>query len=112
MFAGESSQDAARLVAVAALGMCVAVREGGASAAYACEKLFRPKLLQRLRELQAEESLCATLEAALELEDVHELARHAFGPPLDRLIAELVAYLRSASGAQREERRCWVSPVE
>jgi hypothetical protein len=99
-----SATDSAHLAAVLALGMCVGVRKGAVSPKYACDKLFRPKLLTQLRTLGVEERLCEAIAEALEIEDVGELANHGLIPLLDRLAATLLDVLNN----KLTEQECWV----
>src|SRR5512133_2079077 len=91
------SVDAQRLAAITALGMCRAISEGLVTAEYACDTLFRPSLVQRLRAIDADESLCQALEKALELEDVAAYAPQSLVSLLDDLTNTLAAFLRGSS---------------
>lgn len=102
-----SSREAARLAAVAALGMCVAVREKLVSPYYACDALFRPMLVQDLRRLGADDVICHVLDKALEIEDVADLVPSALQPLLDELVTELSAYLESLPDEEPGKTRCW-----
>lgn len=62
-----------RLVAIAALGMCQALKAGGVTPAYACQKLLGPSLLTLLERLGALPELRDAIHLATELEDVADL---------------------------------------
>lgn len=108
-FAAQSPADSVQMAVMLALGMCVAVRDRLVLPGYACDKLFRPSLVQRLRALGARESLCKGLEEALELEDVAKLAPHGLTPLLDRLIQLLTAYLEDSQQDRVQGLECWVT---
>lgn len=59
-----------RLVAIAALGMCQALRVGGVTPDYACQKLLGPALLTLLERSGALPELRDAIHLATELGDV------------------------------------------
>ncbi len=85
----EGSEDAQRLIAIAALGMCRALMLGAVSPAYACHRLFGPALLERLEQIGAHPALRDAIHLATELEDVSDLIPDR----LSRSIAEIEAAL-------------------
>jgi hypothetical protein len=108
-FEALSAADAGRLAAVLALGMCVAVREHVVTPQYACDKLFRPSLLQTLRALGVASVVCEAVAEALELEDIAELAEAALIPLLDRIATALVEFLGDVQGLR--ERTSWIDRI-
>jgi hypothetical protein len=69
----KGSDEAQRLIAISALGLCRALAKGAVSPAYACHRLFGPALLIRLDRLGARPELRHAIRLATELEDVSDL---------------------------------------
>ncbi|MCY1061116.1 DUF3969 family protein [Nannocystis sp. SCPEA4] len=102
-----SASDAQRMAAIAALGMCVALRQHCTTARYACGVLFRPSLVSGLRALDADPALCEALHEALEIEDVARLAPEALDQLIEKIIDSLMMYLRICDWSDPAAEKNW-----
>jgi hypothetical protein len=89
----EGNDDAQRLIAIAALGMCRALSLGVLSPDYACHRLFGPALLARLDQLDAHPALRHAIQLATELEDVADLIPDKLAKSIAEVEAELLKAL-------------------
>ena len=90
----EGADDAQRLLAVTALGMCRAVSLGVLSSDYACHRLFGPALLARLEQIDAPHpALRRAFQLATELEDVADVIPDKLSRSLAAVEAELLKAL-------------------
>ena len=90
----EGSEEAQRLIAVAALGMCRALATGALSPAYACHSLFAPALLMRLEKSDAIPALREAIHLATELEDVARHVPNKLADSISEVEAELLRALK------------------
>lgn len=95
--------------AIAALGMCIAVKQQCVSPQYACDTLFQPSFLHRIRANGAESALCDLIESALELEDVAALAPAGLDELLNNTIAGLLEYLKDLGTSEVHSFCNWTS---
>lgn len=107
-FEALSPADAGGLAAILALGMCIAVRERAVTPQYACDKLFRPSLVQKLRVLGVDSAVCESISEALEIEDVADLAEAGLRPLLDRIVAILTGFLNDTQWQCLADRTSWL----
>ena len=89
----EGNDDAQRLIAIAALGMCRALSLGVLIPDYACHRLFGPALLARLDQLDAHPTLRHAIQLATELEDVADLIPDKLAKSIAEVEAELLKAL-------------------
>lgn len=95
----DGKDDAQRLIALAALGMCRALSTGAISPAYACHRLFGPALMARLGQFDAHPSLRHAIHLATELEDVADLIPEKLAESIAAVEAELLKALTELSPA-------------
>lgn len=95
----DGKDDAQRLIAIAALGVCRALSTGAISPAYACHRLFGPALLTRLDQLDAHPALRHATQLATELEDVADLIPDQLAKSIAEVEAELLKALTELSPA-------------
>lgn len=95
--------EAAQLAIILALGMSFAVR---ANPQYACDKLFRPVLLQQLRDFWVDDSICECVAEALELENIADIVNEEVAPLLDRLMVTLLSVLKDLQGRDQIAQAC------
>jgi hypothetical protein len=90
----EGVDDAQRLIAVAALGMCRAMSLGVLGPDYACHRLFGPALLARLEQIDnPHPALRHALQLATELEDVADIIPDKLAKSISEVEAELLKAL-------------------
>jgi len=102
--------EAAQLSIILALGMSFAVRANSVTPQYACDKLFRPVLLQQLRDFGVDDSICECVAEALELENIADIVNEEVAPLLDRLMVTLLSVLKDLQGRDQIAQACWVQP--
>jgi hypothetical protein len=95
----DGKDDAQRLIAMAALGVCRALASGAISPAYACHRLFGPALLARLDQLDAHPALRHATQLATELEDVADLIPDKLAKSIAEVEAELLKALTELAPA-------------
>lgn len=105
-----SEADAQQLAAITALGMCYALEQRCVSPQYACDALFRPSLVQRLRELGADPALCQALEDALFIEDVFEQAPDKLMAYVDAIKNAVISYLKTHNWPNQQVGTNWTAP--
>ncbi|NVJ24097.1 DUF3969 family protein [Myxococcus sp. AM011] len=96
----EGGDDAQRLVAISALGMCRALNSGAVTAAYACRQLFGPALLARLETPGVHPELRHAIHLATELEDVADLVPDKMRSSITEIEDKLLAVLSSLASAE------------
>src|SRR4051812_14803899 len=89
----KESDEAQRLIAIAALGLCRALATGAVNPAYACHRLFGPALLIRLERLGAHPALRHAIRLATELEDVSDLIPDKLTRSITEIETALLAVL-------------------
>lgn len=89
----DGKEDAQRLIAIAALGVCRALSTGAISPAYACHRLFGPALLTRLDQLDARPAIRHATQLATELEDVADLIPDKLAKSIAEVEAEFLKAL-------------------
>jgi hypothetical protein len=89
----KGADEAQRLVAVTALGLCRALATGAISPAYACHQLFGPALLARLDKLGTRPALRHAIHMATELEDIVDLIPDKLASAIADIEAELLKEL-------------------
>jgi hypothetical protein len=109
-FIARGSEDAQRLIAVLALGMCRAMSIGSVSAAYACHRLFGPAVILRAREAGATSEFLEVLNLASELEAVERIAPHAFKASLHDVETRLANILQTIAPTTLEGEKWLVVP--
>jgi hypothetical protein len=95
----KGEDEAQRLVAVTALGMCRALATGAISPDTACHRLFGPALLTRLNQMNACPSLRHAIHMATELEDVADLIPDKLASAIADVEAELLKALTALAPA-------------
>ena len=95
----EGNDDAQRLIAMAALGVCRALSLGTISPPYACHRLFGPALLARLDQLGARPTLRHAIHLATELEDVANLIPDKLAGSIAEVETELLKALTELAPA-------------
>lgn len=93
----DGKDDAQRLIALAALGLCRALATGAISPAYACHRFFGPALVARLSQLDAHPALRHAIQLAAELEDVADLIPDKLAESIAAVEAELLKALTELS---------------
>ncbi|NTX14301.1 DUF3969 family protein [Myxococcus sp. CA051A] len=96
----EGGDEAQRLVAIAALGMCHALASGVVTAAYACQQLLGPALLARLETPGVHPELRRAIHLATELEDVADLVPDKLHVSITEIENKLLAVLSSLASAE------------
>jgi hypothetical protein len=92
----EGVNDAQRLIAVVALGMCRAMSLGVLGPDYACHRLFGPALLARLEQIDTPHpALRHAIQLATELEDVADIIPDKLTKSIAEIEAELLKALEA-----------------
>jgi Protein of unknown function (DUF3969) len=106
-FVAVGGQDAQRLIAVLGLGMARALALGLVTPSYACHKLFKPALVQRLRACHAPDGLIETAELAMELEDVESLVPRGYRDSVARVEAQFAYWVGSLPSPEPQTGDRW-----
>ncbi|NPD21919.1 DUF3969 family protein [Corallococcus exiguus] len=109
-FHATEPEDVQRLVAITALGMCRALREGAVPPAYACNRLFGPALLTRLEAMEVHPELRHAIHLATELEDVGQLVPEALSRSLAEIEDKLLKLLAALPAPSPEGER-WLARI-
>ncbi|WP_223639712.1 DUF3969 family protein [Corallococcus sp. EGB] len=103
-------EEAQRLIAVTALGMCRALTLGTLSPTYACERLFGPALLTRLEAMEVHPELRHAIHLATELGDVARLAPEALSGSIAEIEGKLHQVLASLPPPSSDAAKWLVKP--
>jgi Protein of unknown function (DUF3969) len=98
IFKMDDRAEVSQMVAVMSLGMCTAIVAGSLSIEDAERRLFNPRVLSHLTELELPEALIEIVHLGTELEDVQSLIPDRLGDSLAQIQALALAFLNQDIG--------------